>query len=218
MTDNLENKENMDNLKEGDIVEDLLKRLIFLRDSGVEYLPISSEVMNQVASTPIRAKLKVTEDVDEKNCTRCDFSKTRTNVVLGSGVGNVKLMILGSSPTKDDDIAGKPFQGKEGELLSKIVKAMGIDKEDIFFSYGVRCYSEGEVTDEHISECSVHLVNDFLKAKPKVVLAFGDVAGRASNLLNAKESYVVPGLSEMVADESLKLETWDTIKKIMQVL
>ena len=214
----MENKENMDNLKDSDIVEDLLKRLIFLRDSGVDYLPVSEDVLRQVASKPIKAKLKVTEDLDEKNCTRCGFSESRTNVVVGSGLGNVALMVIGSSPTIDDDKEGKPFQGKEGELLGKILKAMAIDEKDIFFSYGVRCYSDEVIKDEHIEQCSVHLVNDYLKAKPKVVLAFGDVAGQASKLLNAKDSYIVPGLSEMVADESLKLETWDTIKKIMQVL
>lgn len=214
----MENKENMDNLTESDIVEDLLKRLIFLRDSGVDYLPVSSEIMNQVISSPIKAKLKVTEGVDEKKCTLCDFSETRTNVVVGRGVENIKLMVIGSTPTKSDDAEGSPFQGREGELLGKIVKAMAIDDKDIFYSYGIRCYSDGVVTEEHIQECSVHLVNDYLKAKPKVVLAFGQVAGKASSLLNAKHSYVVSGLSEMVADESLKLETWDTIKKIMQVI
>lgn len=211
----MDKESNKDLAYDGDIADELLKRLIFLRDSGVDYLPMDSET----PLVPLKSKPAVVENFVEAECTRCELSKDRDKVVVGLGEkSKVSLMIVGGSPSKIDNTTGKPFSGLEGELLDKIIKAMGLSKDDVFLCYSVRCYSELEVSEEHKSQCIVNLSNDFLRIKPKAVLSFGPIASEAVKQLGFDKTFSVPALKAMQVDESLKLETWDTVRKVMKIL
>ncbi len=202
----------------GKVLDDLLKRLTFLRDSGVDYLPISGVLDTPIHQAKIASKKKVIEDIVEAECTRCDLSEDRTLVLKGEGAKNAKVMIVGDSPSAGDDREGKVFTGAEGELLNKIIKAAGLGREDVFLCFAVRCHGTGEVTEEHKEKCMVHLINDFLRVKPKAILAFGTIAEEGVRVLDSKNTFVVPGLKETVEDPTLKIETWDKIQKLMQTL
>ena len=66
------------------------------------------------------------------NCSKCQLCKTRTNVVFGEGNPDADLMFVGEAPGKDEDLQGHPFIGRAGKLLTKIIEAIGLKREDVF--------------------------------------------------------------------------------------
>lgn len=72
-------------------------------------------------------------------CARCDLHKTRQNVVFGSGNPRAKLMFVGEAPGQDEDIQGLPFVGRAGQLLTKIVEAMGLKRSDVYIANILKC-------------------------------------------------------------------------------
>lgn len=75
-----------------------------------------------------------------KDCKQCPLSSQgRTQVVFGNGNPNTKLMFIGEGPGKDEDIQGKAFVGRAGKLLTKIINAMGFEREDLYISNVVKC-------------------------------------------------------------------------------
>lgn len=73
------------------------------------------------------------------NCKRCDLWKTRTKVVFGRGPKNPKIVFVGEAPGKDEDIVGKPFVGRAGKLLRKLIKVMGLKRREVYITNVLLC-------------------------------------------------------------------------------
>jgi uracil-DNA glycosylase len=90
------------------------------------------EVVARFRSIPAMLKVMTT-------CTRCDLASTRTNVVLGVGNRNARLMLIGEAPGEKEDLAGVPFVGRAGQLLDRVLEASGIERDDVFITNIVAC-------------------------------------------------------------------------------
>tara|TARA_A100001015_G_scaffold300588_1_gene386207 strand:+ start:3383 stop:4006 length:624 start_codon:yes stop_codon:yes gene_type:complete len=110
------------------------------------------------------------------SCTKCDLAPTRTNVVFGHGPIPSKLMIIGEGPGEQEDLSGKPFVGRSGKLLTKILEAVNIDREkDVFIANTVKCRPPKNRTPlpSEIDACKPYLIRQIQLVKPKVLLLLG---------------------------------------------
>src|SRR3990167_2695168 len=114
-----------------------------------------------------------------KNCQACPLSKTRTNIVFGTGNPNATLMIVGEGPGRDEDLQGIPFVGKSGQLLTKALEAYGITREEIFIANIVKCRppnNRAPIWTESQTCMSLLLYNQIKIIRPKIICALGSSA------------------------------------------
>jgi DNA polymerase len=113
-----------------------------------------------------------------RSCTRCDLHKARTNTVFGEGDPSSRLMFVGEGPGRDEDLQGRPFVGRAGMLLTRIVEAMGLKRNDVYIANIVKCRPPGNRNPEpdEISECLPHLEKQIQIIKPLVICTLGNVA------------------------------------------
>ncbi|MDD4013921.1 MAG: uracil-DNA glycosylase [Candidatus Omnitrophica bacterium] len=120
------------------------------------------------------------------SCKKCGLSGTRTNVVFGEGNPKARLMFIGEAPGADEDEQGRPFVGRAGQLLTKIIEAMGLSREDVYIANILKCRPPGNrnpLPDE-IAVCSPYLMEQIKAIKPEVICALGKFS--AQTLLNTE--------------------------------
>jgi uracil-DNA glycosylase family 4 len=135
---------------------------------------------------PAAALKLIREDLGD--CTRCKLYKGRTKIVFGVGNPRAELMFVGEGPGADEDAQGEPFVGRAGQLLNNMIKAMGLQREDVYIANVVKCRPPGNRTPEpdECETCSPFLMRQIATIKPKVVVALGATA--AKNLLAMNSS------------------------------
>ena len=134
------------------------------------------------------AALKIIR-ADHGDCTRCKLHKQgRNQIVFGVGNPRAELMFVGEGPGADEDAQGEPFVGRAGQLLNNMIKAMGLQREDVYIANIVKCRPPGNRTPEpdECDTCSPFLMRQIATIKPKVVVALGATA--AKNLLAMNSS------------------------------
>jgi uracil-DNA glycosylase len=121
-------------------------------------------------------------------CTKCRLCENRTNTVPGEGAADARLVVVGEGPGKTEDATGRPFVGKAGELLTKILAAIGFTREQVFICNVVKCRPpENRVPQyDEVSSCVPYLYRQIELIRPRVILAMGGTA--AQTLLNTKQS------------------------------
>ena len=125
--------------------------------------------------------------VDLKDCKLCKLSPTRKNIVFGSGNPDADLMFVGEAPGADEDERGLPFVGRAGQLLTKIIEAIDMSREEVYICNILKCRPPGNRnpdTDE-IAACEQFLFRQIEAVKPKVICALG--AFSAKTLLRTTE-------------------------------
>ena len=175
-----------------------------------------------------KLKAKVVE------CKKCDLYKSRTNVVLGEGSPNAELMFVGEAPGKDEDLQGKPFVGRAGKLLGKIIEAMGLKREDVYIANILkdRPPDNRNPQEDEIKACIPYLKEQIKIIQPKVICALGTFA--AQRLLEEETTisklrgkfYVYEGIKLMptyhpaylLRNSKEKATVWSDMKLIMKEL
>ena len=111
-------------------------------------------------------------------CTKCILCRTRTNTVFGDGNENAELMFIGEGPGADEDARGLPFVGRAGELLTKMIQAMGYDRKEVYIGNIVKCRPPGNRTpeDEEMSACLPYILRQIELVKPKAIVLLGGTA------------------------------------------
>ena len=110
------------------------------------------------------------------NCQRCNLSKTRTNVVFGHGPIPCNIMIIGEAPGQEEDLHSKPFIGRSGKLLTKLLESAGINREtDTFITNTVKCRPPENRTplSKEINACNDFLIHQIQLVKPKILILLG---------------------------------------------
>ena len=127
------------------------------------------------------AALKEIDDNEVKVCTRCPLHKGRRNTVFGEGNPDADLMFIGEGPGHEEDRTGRPFVGRAGELLTRMVHAMGLRREDVFIGNVVKCRppSNRSPQPDEAEACWDYLVRQIQIIQPKVIVALGNPAMRA---------------------------------------
>ncbi|MFL5498761.1 MAG: uracil-DNA glycosylase family protein [Gemmatimonadaceae bacterium] len=133
-------------------------------------------------------KLDTLEEIAKKvaKCTRCPLYETATNGVPGEGNPKAKLVCVGEAPGAKEDETGRPFVGQAGQLLTKILAAIDLTREQIFIVNVLKHRPPGNRNPrpEEVEACSPYLIRQLELIKPKVIVAFGTFA--AQTLLNTK--------------------------------
>lgn len=108
-------------------------------------------------------------------CVRCPLSVTRTNVVFGVGNPNADLMFVGEAPGHDEDLKGEPFVGRAGQLLTKIIEAMGFTRDQVYIANVLKCRppENRDPLPTEIEKCEPFLLRQVELVKPKVIVALG---------------------------------------------
>lgn len=122
------------------------------------------------------------------DCTRCKLHKGRKTIVFGEGNPQAELMLVGEAPGADEDLQGRPFVGRAGQLLMQMIKAIDYERKDVFIANILKCRPPNNRPPEldEIHECSSFLWKQISIIRPKLILALGTFA--AQTLLNSKSS------------------------------
>ena len=114
------------------------------------------------------------------NCVKCPLGHTRTRFVFGVGSHRAAVMFVGEAPGADEDAQGEPFVGRAGQLLNKIIEAVGMKREEVYICNILKCRPPNN-RDPQISEmeaCTPHLYKQIELLKPRFIICLGRVAGQ----------------------------------------
>ncbi len=168
------------------------------------------------------------------DCTRCGLCEGRTQVVNTHGNHTARLMFVGEAPGADEDAQGKPFVGRAGQLLTKMIEAMGMKREEVIIGNVNRCRPPGnrQPTLEEAAICRPFLFREIAVIQPEVIVVMGNTALR--NLLEVREGItrirgqfqnfrgikVMPTFhpAYLLRDPSKKKETWEDLKMVRDYL
>ena len=116
-------------------------------------------------------------------CSACVLAGGRTNIVFGEGDPNARLVFVGEGPGQDEDLSGRPFVGKAGQLLGNMIVAMGLTRQDVYICNMVKCRPPGNRTPEpaEILACMPFLLRQLQIIAPRVIVTLGNPA--TQNLL-----------------------------------
>ncbi len=170
-------------------------------------------------------------------CQKCPLALTRTKAVPGEGSANADLMFIGEAPGRDEDLAGRPFVGRAGQLLTKIIQAMNYRREDVYITNIVKCRppNNREPNRGETEECKTYLFEQIASIKPKIIVTLGNVPTQffipskqgitalRGTFQPFEDILVMPTFhpSYLVRNESnrlLKKMVWEDMKKVMAYL
>ncbi len=114
------------------------------------------------------------------DCTRCKLHSGRTHLVFGTGDPEAALMFVGEAPGEEEDRQGQPFVGKAGQLLTRIIEAMGLKRETVYIANIIKCRPPGNRNPEpdEIASCSPFIQRQIEILRPKVICALGTFAAQ----------------------------------------
>ncbi len=156
--------------------------LEFFRDLGVQDLFVESAastaapalVPGSMPDLPSLARFLA-------GCPRCKLSRSRTNIVFGQGSPKARLMFVGEAPGRDEDEQGLAFVGRAGQLLTKIIEAIGMKREDVFIANVLKCRPPNNRNPEpdEVASCRPFLEEQIRLISPRVIVTLGTFAAQA---------------------------------------
>jgi len=199
--------------------------------------PVTS-LFGEMAPAPVKLT-KSTETFEQihaeiGDCTRCPLHLERKHVVHTEGNRKARLMFVGEAPGADEDIQARPFVGRAGQLLTKIIEAIGLKREEVLIGNVNRCRPPGNraPTTEEATTCKPYLLREIAIVQPDVIVVLGNTAMK--NLLDTREGItrmrgrfldykgikVMPTFhpAYLLRDPSKKRETWEDLKKVRDYL
>jgi DNA polymerase len=254
----------MDSSELLELVKETKKQLLHLQTLGVEGVQLSQEPLpRSTAASPVfqpptpkglqtervslfgdlapqaeklASSLETFEEIHNEigDCTRCPLHRERTTVVHTEGNRKARLMFVGEAPGADEDIQARPFVGRAGQLLTKIIEAIGLKREEVLIGNVNRCRPPGNrpPTPEEASMCKPFLLREIAIVQPEVIVVLGNTAMK--NLLDTREGItklrgtfqeykgikVMPTFhpAYLLRDPSKKRETWEDLKKVRDYL
>ena len=116
-----------------------------------------------------------------KDCRACKLYLARTNIVIGIGKIPNDIMLIGEAPGAEEDLEGKPFIGRAGKLLTKLLEEKGISRDDIYLSNTINCRppQNRNPEEDEVLACRKYLLKQVLLVKPKIMILVGSVALKA---------------------------------------
>ena len=232
----------MTNNKESilETLDQMKASLEFLAESGVTGFDCSQQALERMDQwTQWGGSAQQSETLDDiqldlGDCQRCGLSKTRTHIVFGEGNPDARLVFVGEGPGYDEDIQGRPFVGAAGQLLTKIIQAMGLERTDVYICNIIKCRppkNRNPMPDE-IDTCSPFLERQITAIQPEVICALGKFA--AQMLLNTQEPisrlrgrfhdyHGIPLMptfhpAYLLRNPDGKRATWEDVQQVMEKL
>ena len=167
-------------------------------------------------------------------CQRCRLCEHRTNVVPGEGNPNARLMFIGEGPGQEEDRQGRPFVGRSGELLTRMIHAIGIERSEVYICNVVKCRPPQNRNPEpdEAEACLNYLRAQVALVRPKVIVLLGKVACRYTlgeeifitrdhgRWFERKGTWLIQTFlhSALLGDPTKKRDAWDDFQKIREKL
>jgi uracil-DNA glycosylase len=175
---------------------------------------------------------KIRQDLGE--CTRCRLHKARTHIVFGVGNAKAQLVFVGEGPGHDEDVQSEPFVGRAGKLLTQMIEAMGLHREEVYICNVVKCRPpENRLPEkDEIATCSPFLIRQLAAIQPKVICCLGACAAQTLLATNQGisrfrgEWFDFRGAkliatyhpAYLLRNPNAKGEVWKDLQKVMAVL
>jgi uracil-DNA glycosylase len=198
-------------------------------DTGVQELPAP------VSDTLDRDTLdKIKTDVGPA-CTRCKLCTLgRSQIVFGVGNPKARLMFVGEAPGEEEDKRGEPFVGRAGQLLTKIIEAIGLSREQVYIANVIKCRPPGNRNPEpdEVASCEPFLFRQIDVIQPKVIVPLGKFAAQCllkttdpitrlrGKTFEYRGSTLIPTFhpAYLLRNPSAKREVWEDMKKVRAIL
>jgi uracil-DNA glycosylase family 4 len=194
----------------------------------------SAEPLVPVFASPGDALAAIKTEIGP-HCSRCKLHTLgRTQVVFGVGNPEADLMFVGEAPGADEDIQGEPFVGRAGQLLTKIIEAIGLRREDVYIANVIKCRPPGNRNPEpdEVAECEPFLFRQVDTVKPKVIVALGKFAAQCllrttdpiTRIRGREFTYrgaiLIPTYhpAYLLRNPSAKRDVWEDMKRVRAIL
>jgi uracil-DNA glycosylase len=170
-------------------------------------------------------------------CQRCKLFSTRANIVFGEGAPKAELMFVGEGPGADEDATGRPFVGRAGQLLTKMIEAIDMKREDVYIANVVKSRPPGNRAPEsdEVKACIPFLFRQIAAIRPKLIVALGNPAmqalldtkigitkmrGQLQDYARIPEIKVLPTFhpAYLLRSPDKKREAWEDLKKVRAFL
>jgi uracil-DNA glycosylase family 4 len=219
--------------------EALKRELLLLREFGFSHLDVRDsgfEIRDSGATGRDESRISNLESLAQlaHDCTKCRLAGTRTQVVFGTGNPNADLMFIGEAPGRDEDLQGKPFVGRAGQLLTDIIKAMKLTRDDVYIANVIKCRPPENRNPEpdELEACRPFIRRQVELIKPKVIVTLGKFAlqslsGKAHAISASRGQWteyegikVMPTYhpAYLLRTPSAKKDVWNDMKKVMAEL
>jgi DNA polymerase len=168
------------------------------------------------------------------DCRRCKLCQGRTKLVFGEGYSKAELVFVGEGPGRDEDLAGLPFVGEAGRLLTRIVAAMGLTREEVYICNVVKCRppKNRDPEEDEVETCLPFLKEQLKLIRPQVICTLGRVAGQTLlgkdfRMTRDRGSWytflgtpLMPTFhpAYLLRNPSAKRQVWEDIQKVMKRL
>jgi DNA polymerase len=163
-------------------------------------------------------------------CTKCALNTTRTHTVFGVGNPDADLVFIGEAPGQDEDLQGEPFVGRSGQLLTKILGAIGYTRDDVYIGNILKCRPPGnrDPLPAEVEQCEPHLRRQLSILRPRAICCLGRVAGQTllgtdaslGKLRGAVHFYAgIPVMvtyhpAALLRNPGWKRDTWDDVRRL----
>src|SRR5262245_5536040 len=224
--------------------EELKAHLEFFEELGIDGVRLEpewrtrhepAEPFEPIEPNEPKDALRVIREELGADCSRCKLhSLGRTQVVFGVGNPDADLMFVGEAPGADEDIQGEPFVGRAGQLLTKIIEAIGLRREDVYIANVIKCRPPGNRNPEpdEVEQCEPFLFRQIDTVKPKVVVALGKFAAQCLLRTNDpitrirgrefkyRDAILIPTYhpAYLLRTPSAKREVWEDMKRVRAIL
>jgi uracil-DNA glycosylase len=216
-----------------------------LRDTGIDALPIGAAEPTAIKRAGSAAEMiaagqsatrETIEDIrtDLGDCHRCILCETRKNIVFGVGSHSARVLFVGEAPGRDEDLQGEPFVGEAGQLLTKMIKAMGYERQEVYICNVLKCRPPGNRNPApiEIAECSPFLLRQVRAIAPKAIVTLGTFASQTllesgdpiSRLRGRFHDYhgipLMPTFHPafLLRSPEKKREVWEDLQKVMKLM
>ena len=230
------------------ILNDLEDYLEYKRDEGAVSMEVDPKVVQDLGAVERRPELSSTtpppDPASASNlaaaaeqiaaCTKCSLHETRTKAVPGQGSSNPEIMFIGEAPGADEDRQGLAFVGRAGQLLTKMIQAMGFTRDEVFIGNILKCRPPGNRTPmpDEMETCMPYLKEQIRLLKPKVIIALGATAVKGlldvrTGITKLRGTWLAfEGIDLMptyhpaylLRNPSAKKDVWEDLKEVLHFL
>jgi len=169
-----------------DVIADLKAYLEYLKGMGIEGLPAAEEKAENMISSEVPTLEEIRRELGD--CKRCKLHRTRRTLVFGEGNEKARLMLIGEGPGYDEDVQGRPFVGRAGQLLTKILQSIGLQREEVYIANIIKCRPPQNRNPEpdEIQSCYPFLMKQIQAIQPRIICALGSFAAHTLLQTDAK--------------------------------
>jgi uracil-DNA glycosylase family 4 len=215
-----------------ELISNLKTYLEYLKGMGIVSLPVSE----MKADEPVQSRMITLEDVRKElgDCKRCKLHRGRKTIVFGEGNEKATLMLIGEGPGYDEDVQGRPFVGRAGQLLTKILQSINLPREEVYIANIIKCRPPQNRNPEpdEIQSCHPFLMKQIEAIQPKIICALGTFSAQTllktetkitalrGKLFDLEGIKVIPTYHPafLLRNPDKKREVWEDMKKIVELL